>query len=214
MTGLQELRHRTGSSGRPTPTRRLPVKSRRGRCPHRPGGTSPQKIRRAACPHAAARQAQRFPPSRQASTSAERVADGDAEAIRKQGANLHIPVRVAEGAGTVVTSVAERIPKPLVLAAFFPPFLSPQKEREPRSAQRSAEYYGLPHQRRRSPARNDRVFCKGYSARPSGGVGAPRPTAIARSAGERAYYWWCSAAGGQRRPPLRTSGWMPPWAAG
>ena len=135
-----------GSSGRPTPTRRLPVKSRRGRCPHRPGGTSPQKIRRAACPHAAARQAQRFPPSRQASTSAERVADGDAEAIRKQGANLHIPVRVAEGAGTVVTSVAERIPKPLVLAAFFPPFLSPQKEREPRSAQRSAEYYGLPHQ--------------------------------------------------------------------
>ena len=134
MTGLQELRHRTGSSGRPTPTRRLPVKSRRGRCPHRPGGTSPQKIRRAACPHAAARQAQRFPPSRQASTSAERVADGDAEAIRKQGANLHIPVRVAEGAGTVVTSVAERIPKPLVLAAFFPPFLSPQKEREPPAA--------------------------------------------------------------------------------
>ena len=50
MTGLQELRHRTGSSGRPTPTRRLPVKSRRGRCPHRPGGTSPQKIRRAASP--------------------------------------------------------------------------------------------------------------------------------------------------------------------
>ena len=46
---------RCGSSGRPTPTRRLPVKSHRGRCPHRPGGTSPQNIRRARCPHRAAR---------------------------------------------------------------------------------------------------------------------------------------------------------------
>ena len=33
---------------------------------------------------------------------------------------------------------AERIPKPWVLAAFFPPFLSPQKEREPPEARRGA----------------------------------------------------------------------------
>ena len=64
---------RFGSSGRPAPTHRLPIKSRRGRCPHRP-----------------ARQTQRFPPSRQASTSAERVADGDAETMRKQGANFAV----------------------------------------------------------------------------------------------------------------------------
>ena len=154
-------------------------------------------------------------PVRSASTSAERVADGDAEAMRKQGKKFaQCRSRVAERNRCRRHLSRGKDSKTLVLAAFFPPFLSPQKEREPRSAQRSAEYYGLPHQRRRSPARNDRVFCKGYSARPSGGVGAPRPTAIARSAGERAYYWWCSAAGGQRRPPLRTSGWMPPWAAG
>ena len=36
------------------------------------------------------RQTQRFPPSRQASTSAERVADGDAETMRKQGANFAV----------------------------------------------------------------------------------------------------------------------------
>ena len=39
-----------------------------------------------------------------------------------------------EGTGTDGTSAAERIPKPWVLAAFFPPFLSPQKEREPPEA--------------------------------------------------------------------------------
>ena len=48
----------------------------------------PIDLRRAASPHAALRQTQRFPPSHQASTSAERVADGDAETMRKQGANF------------------------------------------------------------------------------------------------------------------------------
>ena len=64
---------RLGSPGRPTPVRRLPI-----------------DLRRAASPHAALRQTQRFPPSRQASTSAERVADGDAETMRKQGANFAV----------------------------------------------------------------------------------------------------------------------------
>ena len=72
---LHEVRCKPGfkSSGRPTPARRLPI-----------------DLRRAACPHAALRQTQRFPPSHQASTSAERVADGDAETMRKQGANFAV----------------------------------------------------------------------------------------------------------------------------
>ena len=70
---------RLGSPGRPTPTHRLPIKSRRGRCPHRP-----------------ARQTQRFPPSRQASTGAERVAELDAESMRRQGRISQLRVRVAE----------------------------------------------------------------------------------------------------------------------
>ena len=72
---LHEVRCKPGfrSSGRPTPVCRLPI-----------------DLRRAACPHAAPRQTQRFPPSRQASTSAERVADGDAETMRKQGANFAV----------------------------------------------------------------------------------------------------------------------------
>ena len=72
---LHEVRRKPGfrSSGRPTPVRRLPI-----------------DLRRAASPHAAPRQTQRFPPSRQASTSAERVADGDAETMRKQGANFAV----------------------------------------------------------------------------------------------------------------------------
>ena len=72
---LHEVRRKPGfrSSGRPTPVRRLPI-----------------DLRRAACPHAVLRQTQRFPPSRQASTSAERVADGDAETMRKQGANFAV----------------------------------------------------------------------------------------------------------------------------
>ena len=72
---LYEVRRKPGfrSSGRPTPVRRLPI-----------------DLRGAACPHAALRQAQRLPPSRQASTSAERVADGDAETMRKQCANFAV----------------------------------------------------------------------------------------------------------------------------
>ena len=59
---------------------------------------------------------------RQGSTSAERVAELDAEAIRKQGVDLHIPVRVAEGAGSSSTSAAERIPKPWFWRRSFLPF--------------------------------------------------------------------------------------------
>ena len=72
---LHKVRRKPGfrSSGRPTPVRRLPI-----------------DLRRAASPHVAPRQTQRFPPSRQASTSAERVADGDAETMQKQGANFAV----------------------------------------------------------------------------------------------------------------------------
>ena len=106
---LHEVRCKPGfkSSGRPTPVCRLPI-----------------DLRRAASPHAAARQTQRFPPSRQASTSAERVADGDAETIRKDG-NKFCTDRFAgqKEADTVGASAAERIPEPWVLAAFFGYFL-------------------------------------------------------------------------------------------
>ena len=78
------------SSGRPTPARRLPI-----------------DLRRAASPHAALRQTQRFPPSRQASTSAERVADGDAETMRKQGANF----AVLSSRGWIVPDLAVSCPR-------------------------------------------------------------------------------------------------------
>ena len=48
-----------------------------------------------------------------------------------------------EGTDTISTSAAKRISKPLVLAAFFPPFLSPQKEREPPEA---AQKFWAPQQ--------------------------------------------------------------------
>ena len=56
----------------------------------------PIDLRRAASPHAALRQTQRFPPSRQASTGAERVAELDAESMRRQGRISQRRVRVAE----------------------------------------------------------------------------------------------------------------------
>ena len=56
----------------------------------------PIDLRRAASPHAAPRQTQRFPPSRQASTGAERIAALDAESTRRQGRISQRRVRVAE----------------------------------------------------------------------------------------------------------------------
>ena len=89
---LHEVRRKPGfrSSGRPTPVRRLPI-----------------DLRGAASPHAAPRQTQRFPPSRQASTSAERVADGDAETMRKQGANF----AVLSSRGWIVPGLAVSCPR-------------------------------------------------------------------------------------------------------
>ena len=53
-------------------------------------------VRRGRCPHRPARQTQRFPPSRQASTGAERIAALDAEGMRRQGRISQRRVRVAE----------------------------------------------------------------------------------------------------------------------
>ena len=117
---LHEVRCKPGfrSSGRPTPVRRLPI-----------------DLRRAACPHAALRQTQRLPPvppgqhKRRARRGWRRRDDAKArcEFCSAKFAWL-------ESSGSCCILSAKRIPKPLVLAAFFPPFLSPQKEREPPEA--------------------------------------------------------------------------------
>ena len=94
-----------------------------------------------------------FPPSRQGSTSAERVADGDAETMRKQGAKFaHSDTRGREDRCRRHLSRGKDF-KTLVLKAFFPPFLSPKKERGTPEAQRRG--CGLPHRCRRSSVRND-----------------------------------------------------------
>ena len=63
--------------------------------------------------------------------------------MRKQDVTPERPVRVAEGAGTVVTSVAERIPKPLVLAAFFGYFLSLLAESTPSETKQGVPCEGM-----------------------------------------------------------------------
>ena len=85
----------------------------------------------AGCGHPALPEKQRIAQLEWASTSAERIAERDAEAIRKQGLNLHIPIRGAERFRHDPFPARGKDSKTLVLAAFFPPFLSPQKEREP-----------------------------------------------------------------------------------
>ena len=61
----------------------------------------------------------------------ERPADGAAEIIRSKVQILHIPVREVRGDRRGRHLSREKDSKTLVLAAFFPPFLLPQKEREP-----------------------------------------------------------------------------------
>ena len=138
MTGLQEQRCRP-DSGRPggRPLRTSTVKRSVGRDAH----IAPHGRRRGLLP------------SRQGSTSAERVADGDAETMRKQGAKFaHPDTRGREDRCRRHLSRGKDF-KTLVLTAFFPPFLSPKKERGPPEAQRRG--CGLPRRCRRSPARND-----------------------------------------------------------
>ena len=131
---------RLGSSGRPAPTHRLPIKSRVGRCPHRP-----------------ARQTQRFPPSRQASTSAERVADGDAETMRKQGANF----AVLSSRGWSVPDLAVSCPRKgfqnhWFWRRSFLPFFRCRKKGSRRRQDRSREARIATGAVR---PRNDMVFC-------------------------------------------------------
>ena len=127
---LHKVRCKPGfkSSGRPTPARRLPI-----------------DLRRAVSPHAAPRQTQRFPPSRQASTSAERVADGDAETMRKQGANF----AVLSSRGWRVPDLAVSCPRKgcqnhWFWRRSFLPFFRRRKKGSRRRHRRAQGYYGLP----------------------------------------------------------------------
>ena len=118
-------------SGTPAPTNRLPVELRRGRCPHRPRGTSPQNIRRAACPHAAARHTRRVPLSDQPAQALSASRMAAQRPCESKGLILHIPVREVRGNRRGRHLSRGKDFKTLVLAAFFLPFLSPQKERAP-----------------------------------------------------------------------------------
>ena len=146
---------RLGSSGRPAPTHRLPIKSRRGRCPHRP-----------------ARQTQRFPPSRQASTGAERVAELDAESMRRQGRISQLRVRVAERDRYNQHLNREKDSKTMGFGGvlFSLSFAAERKGATGGVMQGD----GLPHQRRRSLARNDTL--QEMQRITGDGVRAARPT--------------------------------------
>ena len=118
---------------------------------------APIDLRRAASPHAALRQTQRFPPSRQASTSAERVADGDAETMRKQGANS----AVLSSRGWIVPDLAVSCPRKgfqnhwFWRRSFFP-FFRRRKKGSRRRQDRSREVRIATGAVR---PRNDMVFC-------------------------------------------------------
>ena len=138
----------------PPPTHRLPIELRRGRRPRRP--TSPQFL---SCtvggdahiaPHGRCKEC--LCQDGQHKRGARR------EIRRREYAKARHKVctfRFAGQKGTDAngTSAAERISKPLVLAAFFPPFLSLQKEREPPEA-----------------------YDKRHSAESGGGLWSARPT--------------------------------------
>ena len=131
MTGLQEQRCRP-DSGRPggRPLRASTVKCSVGAAAHI-GPAAPAlkiSVRRDAhiAPHGRRRG---LLPSRQGSTSAERVADGDAETMRKQGAKFaHPDTRGREDRCRRHLSRGKDF-KALVLTAFFPP-LSFAEERK------------------------------------------------------------------------------------
>ena len=71
----------------------------------------PIDLRRAACPHAAAQQTQRFSLFRPASTSAERVAELDAETMRRKGmclsGALHRVLQIAATGGRTGCAMTE-----------------------------------------------------------------------------------------------------------
>ena len=145
MTGLQEQRCRP-DSGRPggRPLRTSTVKCSVGAAAHIGPAAPALKISVGRDAHIAPHGRRRgLLPSRQGSTSAERVADGDAETMRKQGAKFaHPDTRGREDRCRRRLSRGKDF-KTLVLTAFFPPFLSPKKERGPPEAQRRG--CGLPH---------------------------------------------------------------------
>ena len=92
------------------------------------------RIWAAGCGHPALPEKQRIAQLEWASTSAERVAALDAETIRKQDAKFaYSNSRGRKGRLERHLSRGKDF-KTLVLTAFFPPFLSPQKEREPPEA--------------------------------------------------------------------------------
>ena len=147
---------RLGSPGRPTPTHRLPIKSRRVRCPHRP-----------------ARQTQRFPPSCQASTGAERVAELDTESMRRQGRISQLRVRVAER-GRYNQHLSRE--KDFKTMGFGGVLFSLSFAAERKGATGGVmQGDGLPHQRRRSLARND-SFARAAAQVRLGSSGRPTPT--------------------------------------
>ena len=129
MTGLQEQRCRPGS-GRPggRPLRASTVKCSVGAAAHIGPAAPALKISVGRDAHIAPHGRRRgLPPSRQGSTSAERVADGDAETMRKQGAKFaHPDTRGREDRCRRHLSRGKDF-KTLVLTAFFPPFLRRKK---------------------------------------------------------------------------------------
>ena len=144
----------------------------------RPGGQPLRAVcrldlRRAACPHAALRQTQRFPPSRQASTSAERVADGDAETMRKQGANF----AVLSSRGWRVPDLAVSCPRKgfqnhWFWRRSFLPFFRRRKKGSRRRQDRSREVRIATGAVR---PRNDMVFCMRCGASPVSSRPGGRP---------------------------------------
>ena len=74
----------------------------------------------------------------------------ESETMRKHGTELYCFIRGAEGPRYFLYHARARNPKPLVLAAFFPSFLSLVKEREPPEAfsgTRSAAQRCIPQSR-------------------------------------------------------------------
>ena len=148
-----------GSSGRPTPTNRLPIDFRWGRCPHRPGGTSPQNIRRAACPHAAARHTRRVPLSDQPAQAQNASRMETQRRYESKARNLHCAaVAWLKGTDAGGTSAAERIPKPWFWRRSFLPFFRRRKKGSRRRQRRYRRAYRAGITDRRT---SDRIFAWG-----------------------------------------------------
>ena len=132
----------------------------------------PIDLRRAASPHAALRQTQRFPPSRQASTGAERIAALDAENMRRQGRISHCRVRVAERGRYNQHLSREKDSKTM---GFGGVLFSLSFAAERKGATGGVmQGYRSPHQWHRSLARNDTL--QKMQRITGGGVRAPLPT--------------------------------------